>query len=652
MVCLMEENNIFVHSNLNDWNMKPKLLFLMALMMMGVAIHAADKHEAPIKHVTVFTTGAQVERTQSLNLTAGEQVITFTGLSPYADTKSLQMRARGKLTVIGVNYRKAYPDSVKQVKQLKEAQQKVKAAEDQENQLKAQREVVESQLEMVKTNCSVGNRTAVTPLAGIKEINNYYSQELLALKKKLITIDEDLVKAKEQRQKLEQTVDSIAHLRLNAVTEVDVKVSVPQACRAEFDISYYVKNAGWYPTYDIRSEGTSHPLQLSYKANVFQNTKEKWENVQVTLSSANPNRSNVAPELRTYWLDYGRQAPRYDQGSDESGVSGLVTDESGDPIIGATITVVGTKLATVTDFEGRYSITLPKDKNQLTFSYIGYVQQTRRATGPTLNVRMKEDNVTLNEVAVVGYGVEDALQGRIAGLEVSNKKSSSKARASVPMTEALEESEMMDVQEQKAQFGYEFDIRKPLTLLSNGKVTVTEVARYELPATYQYVGIPRADKDAFLVADATGWDSINLLEGEANVYFDNSFVGKTILDPSELSDTLHFSMGRDNGIRIQRAKVADKSTRKLLASSQEQNMTWRITVKNTRNEAVSLTLKDQIPVSQNSGITVTTEELSGGKLDKEKGIITWQLSLMPNEQKELMVEYKVKYPKNRRLVVE
>ncbi len=81
-------------------------------------------------------------------------------------------------------------------------------------------------------------------------------------------------------------------------------------------------------------------------------------------------------------------------------------------------------------------------------------------------------------------------------------------------------------------------------------------------------------------------------------------------------------------------------------------MTWRITVKNTRNEAVALTLKDQIPVSQNSGITVTTEELSGGKLDKEKGIVTWQLSLMPNEQKELMVEYKVKYPKNRRLVVE
>ena len=634
--------------------MTTRLFFFMTILLMGTGVYAVDKHEAPIKHVTVFVNGAQVERSQSLNLTAGQQVITFTGLSPYTDVKSLQMRARGKLTVIGVNYRKAHPDSIKQVKQYKEAQQKVKAVEDQIHQLQAQKEVVESQLEMVKTNCSVGNRTAVTPLASIKELNSYYSQELLALKKKLITIDEDMKKAAEEKQRLTNAADSIAHLHLTTVTEVDVKVDVPQACRAEFDLSYYVKNAGWYPTYDVRSESTSHPLQLSYKANVFQNTKEKWANVPVTLSSANPNRSNVAPELRTYWLDYGRQAPRYDQGDDDSGVSGVVTDENGSPIIGATVQIVGTKLGTVTDFEGRYSITLPKDKKQLRFSYIGYQQKTLRATGPTMNVRMNPDENALQEVTVVGY----ALEGKVAGMQVSKRSSAREVdKLTKPMEdtmnmEQLGESSMMDVQEQKALFGYEFDIKQPLTLLSDGKVTVTEIGRYQLPATYQYVGVPRADKEAFLVADATGWDAYSLLEGEANVYFDNSFVGKTILDPTVPSDTLHFSLGRDNGIRIQRTKVADKSTRKLLASHQEQNMAWRITVKNTRNEAITMTLKDQIPVSQNSGITVTTEELSGGDLDKEKGVITWLIQLNPNEQKELLVQYRVKYPKNRRLVVE
>ena len=144
----------------------------------------------------------------------------------------------------------------------------------------------------------------------------------------------------------------------------------------------------------------------------------------------------------------------------------------------------------------------------------------------------------------------------------------------------------------------------------------------------------------------------SLLEGEASVYFENSFVGKTILDPTVVSDTLHFSLGRDNGIRIQRTKVSDRSTRRLLSTTQEQNLTWRITVKNSRKEAVSLTLRDQIPVSENSNITVTTEELSGGQLDKTTGIIEWQLQLQPNEQREFIVAYRVKYPKSRWLNVE
>lgn len=634
--------------------MKTRILFLMSILLLGISVQAEDKHEAPIKHVTVFTNGAQVERSMSLNLTAGEQVVTFTGLSPYTDTKSLQMRVKGKLTVIGVNYRKAHPDSVKQVRQLKDAHQKVKAVVDEERQLRAQREVVESQLEMVKTNCSVGNRTAVTPLAGIKELNSYYSQELLALKKKLIDIDESLLQVAEKKQKLENVVDSIAHLRLTTVTEVDVKVDVPQACRAEFNISYYVKNAGWYPTYDVRSEGLSKPLQLSYKANIFQNTKEKWENVPITLSSANPNRSNIAPELRTYWLDYGRQAPQYNQEDEENGVSGRVTDGKGEPIIGATVQIVGTRLGTVTDFDGHYSLTLPKDKKELKFSYIGYTTRTLKVNGPTLNVQLKEDDSSLNEVVVVGYAVKkEATKGRAnASMAMAPEERYAAPTVEMKEVDALDDSELITVQEQKAQFGYEFEIGRPLTLLSNGKATVTEIARHQLPATYQYVGIPRADKEAFLVADATGWDTFNLLEGEANIFFDNSFVGKTIIDPNVPNDTLHFSLGRDNGIIIQRTKVADKSTRKLLASSQEQTMTWRITVKNTRNEAVTIMLKDQIPVSQNSGITVTTEELSGGSLEKEKGIITWPLNLAPNEQKELMVQYRVKYPKNRKLVVE
>ena len=634
--------------------MKAKVMMMaVALMLVATASGENKKVTADLKHVTVFTNGAQVERSFTTNLTAGEQVVTFTGLSPYTDVKSLQIKARGKLTVLGVNYRTAHPDSLQRAKQLREAEHQVKLTNDKENELKAQQEVISAQLEMVKTNCSTGNRTAATPLANIKELNNYYAQELLTLKKKSIAIDEELNQLSEKRQQQEKTVDSIAHLRLKTVTEVEVKLQVPQAGKAEFDLTYYVKNAGWYPTYDIRSEGISQPLQLSYKANVFQNTKEEWNNIPVTLSSANPNRSNIAPELRTYWMDFGRQAPRYDTESPSDGsVSGVVLDENGQPLIGCSVLVVGTSLGVVTNFDGHYSITLPRGKNQLQFSYIGYESQKLRVNGPTLNVRLKEDNAALQEVTVIGYGVSKKGRGKVSRKARANANEVMVEDLAAPEAMEMPESELITVDEQKAQFGYEFDIKQPLTLSSNGKTTTTEIARYQLPATYQYVGIPRADKDAFLVADATDWQKHSLLEGEANVYFENSFVGKTIIDPTVTSDTLHFSLGRDNGIRIQRTKVSDRSSRRLLASTQEQDMTWRITVKNTRKEAVSLTLQDQIPVSTNSNITVTTEELSGGQLDKTTGFVTWPLQLQPGEQRELIVQYRVKYPKNRRLVVE
>jgi hypothetical protein len=634
--------------------MKTKIMMMTAALMLVMAANGDNKKVTPsIKHVTVFTNGAQVERSLSVNLLAGEQVITFTGLSPYTDVKSMQIKARGKLTVLGVNYRTIHPDSLQRVKQLREAEKLVKSTDEKERELKAQLEVVNAQLEMVKTNSSIGNRTTVTPLANIKELNNYYAQETLELKKKAIAIDQELEKLAEIREKQEKTVDSIARIKLKTMTEADLTLQVAQAGKVEFDLTYYVRNAGWYPTYDLRSEGLGLPLQLSYKANMFQNTKEEWNNISVTLSSANPSRSNIAPELRTYWIDYGKLAPRYDNElGTEGSVSGVVLDEEGEPLIGCSVMVVGTSLGTVTDVNGRYSIALPRGKNQLRFAYVGYLSQTSSVNGSTLNVRMKEDSAALQEVVVIGYGVskkgrgktsrkrEDAsmIEGKVPGVAVSKEPE-------------MPESELIAVNEQRAQFGYEFEIKQPLTLLSDGKTTTTEIARYQLPATYQYLGIPRADKDAFLVADATGWGELNLVEGEAMVFYDNSYVGKTILSPVE-SDTLHLSLGRDNGIQIERKLIKNNSVHKVLSGNQTQQKDWEISVRNTRSEKVSIKVYDQVPVSQNSDITVTTEELSDGNFNKETGIVVWNLELNPGESRKLRLRYQVKYPKNRRLDIE
>lgn len=627
-------------------------MMIATCLLTAVMAIAVDKQTTSINKVTVFTNGAQVERSKSVNLTSGEQVVTFTGFSPYMDKKSMQVKAKGQLTILGVSQRTAHPDSMAQMKRLHEAEDGVKAVKRRIQQVKDEQEMLTAQLELVKTNCSVAGRTVATPLANIKELNNYYAQEVLSVKKHSQELEEQLQNLNDELDRRQKACDSIAKLKLKSVTEIDVKVDARQAGRADFEITYYVKNAGWYPSYDIRSNSTKEPLQLSYKANIFQNTKEEWRNVPVTLSSANPNRSNVAPQLKTYWLDFGLSAPTYSFDSDGSTVSGrIVSAEDGEPLVGASVMVKGSQLGTISDVDGNYSIVLPQDKRQLTFSYIGYQSQTRTvAPGSTLNIRLKEDQATLEEVVAVGYG--SSKKGRRSSADGVVLKAKEVIVQDVAVEEEMDESEVIAVSQQQAQFGFEFDIKQLLTLPDGGKTTTTELARHQLPATYEYRGIPKIDKESFLVADATDWQQLNLMEGEANVYFDNSFVGKSILDPNVSSDTLHFSLGRDQSIRVQRIKVSGRSNRRFFGSSQEQTMTWRITVKNTRQEAVNITVFDQAPISRNSSIEVSMEEISGGQYDKQTGIIKWPLQLQPGEQRELTLEYKVKYPKNRRLNIE
>lgn len=138
-------------------------------------------------------------------------------------------------------------------------------------------------------------------------------------------------------------------------------------------------------------------------------------------------------------------------------VKGIITDETGEPMIGVTVRVKGSKTAAVTDMDGKFSIAAGAG-DQLEVSYIGYATQTVSASNTQLNIQMKPDSATeLDDVVVIGYGTmkrrdltgavtsvkaEDitmtpasnpieALQGKVAGLDIT--KSSGQAGASISM---------------------------------------------------------------------------------------------------------------------------------------------------------------------------------------------------------------------------
>ena len=231
------------------------------------------------------------------------------------------------------------------------------------------------------------------------------------------------------------------------------------------------------------------------------------------------------------------------------------------------------------------------------------------------------DDAKMNEVVVTGYGVkkDTAPQSSISNYTTINEN----------------------------QLNVSFDIDIPYDILSNGKAHSVALKDLKLPATYKYYAAPKVEKEAFLLAEISEYSKFNLLPGEANIIFEGMYVGKTMINPNQTSDTLNLSMGRDKKIAIKREKIADKSGTKFLSGYKEQTFTYDITVKNNKKEAVEMLLKDQYPISTDKEITIELLDNGKAKVNPETGILTWDLKLAAGETKKFRISYKIKYPKDK-----
>ncbi|MCC6769319.1 MAG: DUF4139 domain-containing protein [Bacteroidia bacterium] len=190
-----------------------------------------------------------------------------------------------------------------------------------------------------------------------------------------------------------------------------------------------------------------------------------------------------------------------------------------------------------------------------------------------------------------------------------------------------------------------FRINTPFTILSSGKENFVEIQKYSVPASYSYFSIPKLDRDAFLVAKISDWQNSELLPGDANVYFENNYIGKSWFNTQLTGDTLTLALGRDNQIKIERKLVKDFNEKNLTGSMKKLTRTFEITVKNTRKSEITIELEDQIPLSSNEAISIEVLERSNAVYDAETGKLSWKLKLKPGEHQKLTMSYSVRYPK-------
>src|SRR5258705_7697428 len=303
--------------------------------------------------------------------------------------------------------------------------------------------------------------------------------------------------------------------------------------------------------YDLRAKDSNSPLAINFKVDVFQNTGEDWDKVNLTLSTGNPTSGGNKPDLQPWYLDF-----------------------------------------------------------------ITYY----RAYG---NMNEKRARPAVAGEAVAPYEVHDSV------------------------TPNDLETMQQYVSENAARFIASFTIGVPYSIPSDGKFYSAEIKRFDMPATYTYFAVPKLDKDAFLVARSTGWEELNLLPGQANVFFEGSFVGAIFLNTVSTEDTLDISLGRDKRIIVEREKNKDVTGSGIFGGTKTRQFSYTISMKNIRKETVKLIIEEQIPVSRQKDIDVKVLELSGGELNAETGKVTWRVELAPSATMKKIISFSVKYPKDK-----
>lgn len=617
---------------------------ILCLLFTGLLSKAQEKvvtADSKIQRVIVFLQGAQIERSAQAQIPAGTSLLTFRGLSAEIDEQSIQVKGAGNFTILAVNKQTDFL-------QEQELRGSLTRLQDQIAELRDQKEIqdniiaiLKKEEDMLASNQSVGNGGAGLDLNKLKQALDFQKARLSENKVKQLSTRKEIQRLNTGIKKLENQLNEEAGKPGNKTSNIVVKLSSGTSTSGSFVLTYLVKNASWYPTYDLRATDVNKPINLIYRANISQQSGEEWKDVKLTLSSGDPSIGGRKPSLRPYQVGYN--ISRHTPAADLTSVRGKVTDsKDGAPLIGVSVRIKGTSIGSNTDVNGNYTLSVPAPGSTLQFSYIGYVSHEQVAYSSEMNVRLNQDSKSLNEVAVVGYGAERKMEltGSVAGVQI--RGTSSLIKQSVPL----------EVQVQQSQTNVQFEVAQPYSIYSDGKQLTVEIAEHELPADYRYHAVPKIKQEAYLTASVTGINDLNLLSGEANVFFDGAFLGKTLINIENTNDTLVISLGADKNVLVKRVAQKGQNEKSFMGSNQKAVRAFSLDVLSRKAYPIKLTVEDQVPVSNTSEVTVESEELSGGKLDPATGLVKWDLQLLPQGKKSLQLKYEVKYPKNRPVSLE
>ncbi|WP_298757572.1 mucoidy inhibitor MuiA family protein [uncultured Psychroserpens sp.] len=633
--------------------------FTLLLFLITAISFANTKKGTPSKleKVTVYLSGAQIERTANISLPIGTTEFIFDRLSPNIEESSIQISGLDNATILSINYGINYLSKQDRTEDVEAIQEQIKALYE---RIQIEDHTIagyNEELYLITQNRALGNASEVVSLEKLQKFATYYRTRTTEIKSQIHASNKKKQDLNTQISDLRKQLNELNVDDKVQTGEIKIKLNSDIKTELKLQISYNVSNAGWFPIYDIKAEKINEPIQLIYKAHVYQNTGNSWDNIKLTLSTSDPNTNNVKPDVNPKYLNFisansnyrsNRATKNYNYKYNPlvKTVSGVVTSSiDGLPLPGATVIEKGTTNGTQTDFDGKYSINT-KGGKELTYTYVGMKTENLPIHSSIMNIAMDTDASVLDEVVVVAYGSKSktASVGYVNRVQQMMDQDFDEQ----PYIEPLNYTSNGDIIEEGIT-NTRFEIKKLYTIPSDGDVTVIEIEDYEVPASYAYFAAPVLNENVFLTAKIDDWEQYNLLPAEANVYFEGSYSGKTNINPQSTTEELTISLGVDPNVVVKRTQPTDFKKNAFIGSNKIISKHYDIELKNNKSSAIDLVLYDRIPISQNKEIKIDDIETGNSEYDDKKGILKWTVNMPANNKETFSFSYIIKYPKYKRV---
>lgn len=539
--------------------MKKLSIILFLILVSPILIFAQFEKVLPsaIKKATIYPQGAQLQNEVSFPIQKGQMKIKLTGLTYNLNEESIRIISDGSFTILNVQYQTDYINELDKDAETKKLMDKIDELKSKVEEEEVWVKIIKEKIDFLTVNKQInGKNEAINPET-FKTMNQIYGSNYETLALDALKRQRLIQKYKDELAKLTAQLQTISNQTGTPSGTIIVVIDGKQAKTAKMVFSYYTWNASWYPSYDIRFTGFNKPLEITYFANIQQNTGVEWKDVDIVLSSAKTQVSAQIPFLSPYYLTY--------------------------------------------------------------FQPVSVTNTSVYQKGAAVSYDMAVTEGSVNRGKDAGY-FSPAPQQSVASATSETVK--------------------------------EYIVQNPQTIISSQNTTAVTYGEGTLNAVYDYQTIPKLSENVYLIARILDWGKADLTSGMAKLYLENSYVGKSMINTSQFSDTLDISFGVDNNVTIKREKITTFSEKTFTGSNVKETVGFKITIRNNKSYAITTSVFDQIPISTDEKIVVDLIESSKGDLTKETGKIEWKLNLQPNETKTVTIKYSVKYPKDKKVIVQ